>query len=163
MVSNLVIDEHKTLAKELYDFLVAPAAEFEFHYTYWHNDHAWVTESEMETMDAGIVANLKTLFGITGTDTLIDKLNVKVTPVVLDQTTVGALGTATLALRDNAGTDLIIGCGKNVISSGGVATVCKDTAATSFMAAGRYVALINHNFLAEHIYTSYFGLTIPEA
>ena len=39
---------------------------------------------------------------------LVEKLNVKITIKVLDETGVSALGTATKALRDGKGTDIII-------------------------------------------------------
>ena len=109
---------------------------------------------------AGMTTQLNTYLGITGEDTLLSKYNVKFTDADVNVTgnKVADLGSATRALREGKGTDLIIGCGGNVDSAtgAGMTIVEKKDIPTTMVAAGRKVALVNENPLAREIYDNYF-------
>ena len=167
MISEHVVDEHKTLAQSFYNFVVAEAAAFDFHYTYWHNNNSWVTEAERALMDTGIEAEVKAALGITGSETLQDKYNVSITKYVATKTKVAELGTETRELRNNKGTDLIIGCGSNVDetepgkTTGGMTTIAKKTLGRPFVAASsRYTALIHENPMARAVYENYLSYAL---
>ena len=167
IISNNVPAGHLALAKQFYNFVTTEAVEFAVHAVYWPGtDNAWVTAEEEATMTAAMENNLKTYLGVTGEETLVSKYNVTFTTQEVTTDTangknkVADLGEATRALRDGKGTDLIIGCANNVDAtsgtSAGMTTVGKKQVQTSFMAAGRYVALIHENPLARQIFDNYF-------
>lgn len=157
IISDKVAQDHKELAKKLYDFIVAEAVEFEFHYTYWVKNDEWVTADERTAIDQGIQTRLNLYLGIGAEETLAGKYNVKVSSYVAQKTKVADLGAETKALRDGKCTDLIIGCGNNVDSTGTMDIVEKKALGAPFVAAAsRYVALLNENPLAREVYESYF-------
>ena len=167
IISSKVATTHLELAKKLYNFVIADAIEFEFHYTYWPKaDNSWVSATEITKIDTGIQTALNTYLGITGEDTLLSKYNVKVSknsvttvnPENNKKDQVADLGEATRALREGKGTDLIIGCGGNVDASdgAGMTIVEKKDIPTSMVAKGRKVALVHENPLAREIYDNYF-------
>ena len=166
LIKDTCSDEHLTLAKKLYDFVVAEAIEFEVHAAFWPKaDHSWVTADEITAITAGLETNLKTFLGVTGDDTLLGKYNVKITTVEISTNTdagkdkVADLGKATRALREGKGTDLIIGCGNNVDSAdgAGMTIVEKKDIPASIVAAGRKVALVHDNVLVRNIYDVLFA------
>ena len=161
IISDKVSAGHLELAKKLYNFVIADAIEFEVHATFWpKSDNSWVTVEERAAVLAGMTTQLNTYLGITGEDTLLSKYNVKFTDVDVNVTgnKVADLGSATRALREGKGTDLIIGCGGNVDSStgAGMTIVEKKDIPTTMVAADRKVALVNENPLAREIYDNYF-------
>lgn len=159
LIKDTCSDEHLTLAKKFYDFVVADAIEFEVHAAFWTKSNAWVTAAEVTAISTGLENNLKTYLGVTGEDTLLEKYNVKLTIVDVPGSAVADLGTATRALRDGKGTDLIIGCGGNVDSAtgAGMTIVEKKDIPTSIVAAGRKVALVRDNALTRNIYDVLFA------
>jgi len=166
LIKDTCSDEHLTLAKKLYDFVVAEAIELEVHATFWPKaDHSWVTADEVTALTAGLENNLKTYLGVTGEDTLVGKYNVKLTTVEVSTDTasgkdkVADLGEATRALRNGKGTDIIIGCGNNVdsASGAGMTIVDKKDIPASQVAAGRKVALVRDNVLTRNIYDVLFA------
>ena len=166
LIKDTCSDEHLTLAKKLYDFVVAEAIELEVHATFWPKaDHSWVTADEVTALTAGLENNLKTYLGVTGEDTLVGKYNVKLTTVEVSTDTasgkdkVADLGEATRALRNGKGTDIIIGCGNNVdsASGAGMTIVDKKDIPASQVAAGRKVALVRDNVLTRNIFDVLFA------
>ena len=161
IISDKCTAGHLELAKKLYNFVIADAIEFEVHAAFWpKSDNSWVTVDERAAILAGMTTQLNTYLGITGEETLLSKYNVKFTDVDVnvDGNKVADLGTATRALREGKGTDLIIGCGNNVdsASGAGMTIVEKKDIPTTMVAAGRKVALINENPLAREIFDNYF-------
>lgn len=163
IISDKCTASHLELAKKLYNFVIADAIEFEFHYTYWHKNNDWVTEAERTAISAGILAHLNTYYAIADGSSLLDTYNVKLTEYVATGTTVGPLGEETMALREGKGTDLVIGCGGNIDSDSGakMTIVEKKAIPTSIVAKGRQVALIHENPLAREIYDNYFVEATP--
>ena len=166
LIKDTVNADHLTLAKKLYDFVVADAIEFEVHAAFWPKaDHSWVTADEITAITAGLTTNLNTFLGIGENETLLDKYNVKITTVEISTNTdagkdkVADLGEATRALREGKGTDLIIGCGNNVdsASGAGMTIVEKKDIPASIVAAGRKVALVHDNVLVRNIYDVLFA------
>jgi hypothetical protein len=148
--------QHLELAKTFYEFVKADAPTYEIHSTFWTKGGDWVTADEVTKITADMNAAFDTYFAIGEGETLLDKYNVTVTYYEATNTKVADLGAETLALRDGKGTDLIIGCGKNVTSSGGVEVVAKKVVDASQIAADRYVALVNDNPITRNIYDNYF-------
>ena len=159
IIKDTVNAEHLTLAKALYNFVIADAVNFEVHVAYWTKDYAWITEAEETALKAGVVANLNTYLGVGESENLLDKYNVTVTQVDVPGSAVADLGADTKALREGKGTDLIIGCGGNVDSATGanVTIVAKQDIPTTMVAAGRKVALVRDNALTRNIYEVLFA------
>lgn len=149
------------LAKKLYDFVVAAAVELEVHVAFWTKGGDWVTATEEAAIKASIEATLNTALNIGEGETLADKYNVKITfvDVTTDGNKVADLGAATNALRENKGTDLVVGCGGNVSSTGGVTVVETQDVDTTIIAANRKVAIVTDNYLTRLIYETCF--TVP--
>ena len=150
---------HLDFAKKFYNFVVAEAVELEFHYTYWHNNHSWVTTDEIDDIDEAINDNLNHFFGFNTPDQYKDTYNIVVNKYEATNTKVADLGTETRALREGKGTDLIIGCGGNAGTTGGMTFVedVKDIP-TTIVAAGRKIGLCNENPLARYIYDLFDNL-----
>ena len=146
------------LAKKLYAFVTADAVELEVHVAFWTKNGDWVAAEEEEAIKARIETTLNAELGITEGHTLAGTYNVKITfvDVTTDGNKVADLGAATNALRDGKGTDLIVGCGGNVDTTGGVTIVEKQAIETAVVAANRQVALITDNYLTRLIYSNCF-------
>lgn len=144
---------HLDFAKKFYNFVVAEAVELEFHYTYWHKNHTWVTADEIDDIDEAINDNLNHFFGFNTPDQYKDTYNIVVNKYEATNTGVADLGTETRALREGKGTDLIIGCGGNAASTGGMTFVeeVKDIP-TTIVANSRKIGLCNENPLARYTY-----------
>ena len=153
-----VKDGHLDLAKSLYTFASTAAEELEFHAAYWPNGGSWVLDGGKATIDGEMRTRLNTYLSTTDEEgkRFEDKYNVKFTTVTVEGSDVATLGADTRALRDGAGTDLIIGCGKNVGTTGGMSVIAKKIVTNNGLASGRYVALIHENPLAREIYNNYF-------
>ena len=155
-ILSTVGDEHLELAKSLYNFVASEAVSYEVHTTFWTKENEWVTVDEVATIKAGIESQIKTYLNVDETETLLDKYNVTLSWYEATNTTVAELGAETNALRDGKGTDLIVGCGANVSTTGQVEVVEKKIISTSMVADNRYVALVNDNGLTREVYTNYF-------
>lgn len=145
IMATVAADQLAT-AQEFYNFMVAEAVALEVHSTFWRVG-TWVTADEVTAIKATALDAAKAALAVTGDDTLESKYNVSLTYTEIDPsvTKVDALGTATKALRDGKGTDLIYGCGANVTTTGGFAdATVRDIPATT-VAAGRKLAVVNSN------------------
>ena len=158
-ILNTVNTKYLEFVKRFYNFVKADAIEFEFHYTYWHNNHTWVTEAEVGNINNGIDANLNHLFGFNTPNQYKSAYNIKLTSYEAEKTKVGDLGAETRALRNGKGTDLIIGCGGNAGTTGGMTFVedVKDIP-TTIVANSRKIGLCNENPLARYIYDIFSDL-----
>jgi hypothetical protein len=113
----------------------------------WTKGGDWVTEDELNAVKSGFEAYLA--------GQGIDVATLTITYVETTTSKVADLGAEVNAAGDF---DFIIGCGKNVTSSGGVVTVDKQLMATSVFAAERYVAILTDNTLAVHLYNYFTSL-----
>ena len=158
-ILNTANSRHLDFAKKFYDFVIADAVELEFHYTYWHKNHTWVTTEEIEDINEAIEDNLNHFFGFNTPDQYKSTYNIVVNKYEATNTGVADLGTETRALREGKGTDLIIGCGGNVASTGGMTLVedAKDIP-TTIVANNRKIGLCNENPLARYIYDIFDNL-----
>ena len=156
IISDKCSASHLELAKKLYNFVIADAIEFEVHSAFWRKGGDWVTDVEYAALQAGVKANLETYMGVEA-DKLLETYNVKLTFVDVEGSKVADLGAATNALREGKGTDLVIGCGGNVTSTGLVPTVGIFDIPTTMVAAGRKVGLVKDNCLTRNIVDVYFG------
>jgi hypothetical protein len=154
IIPNTVHPDHLEVAKLAYNFVLAEAPTFEVHTTFWTKEYAWVTEAEVATIKAGIETAVNAYFGLED-GSAAETYNLVFTYYEAVNTGVADLGAETLALREGKGTDLIVGCGKNVTSTGGVECE-KKVVINDIMAAGRYVGLVNENSLTRYVYDTYF-------
>lgn len=114
----------------------------------WTKDGAWVTAEEMAAIEGGFKAYLATQ-GLTVADLTITFVETRV-----DGNGVADLGAiVNAAVGTDEAFDAIVGCGKNVESTGGVTALEKTTIAAGHLAASRYVARLTDNELAVHLYT----------
>ncbi len=108
----------------------------------WTKDGDWVTDDELAKIDAEFKAFLES-HGIDSS-----KLTITYEKITSDGNKVADLGALT-----NAGSyDLIIGCGANVTSKGGVEVLKKADIPAGLVAAGRMIAAITENTIAEVLY-----------
>lgn len=155
--------QHLDFAKTLYDFVVADAPAFELHITFWLNENKWITADELAALKSGINEYINTEFALAEGATLLDTYGITITTYDATKTKVAELGEETRALRDGKGTDLIIGCGANVTSTGGFDMAFVSDIPTTMVAADRKVALITFNFLALELFHNYFEVPeVPE-
>ena len=156
IIRNSVKTEHVALAASLYNFATAAAPVFDVYSAVWTKGGDWVTTEEKGKYEPAIQTSIETFLGVSAGQ-LESVYNVTITYV--DVTTadnkVADLGAATRALRDNKGPDLIIGCGGNVDSTGGMTIVAKKNVSLSQLSKDRYVALIKDNALTRLVY-NYF-------
>ena len=159
IIRNTVAASHVALAVQLYNFVIADAAQYEFHYTYWHKNHTWVTETEINDIDEAINDNINHYFACNTPNEYKDKYNIVLTSYEATNTGVADLGAETRALREGKGTDLIIGCGGNAASTGGMTFVEEVKAIpTTIVAADRKIGLCNENPLARYTYDIFDNL-----
>ena len=156
IISDKCSAAHLELAKKLYNFVIADAIEFEVHAAFWRKGGEWVTDAEYTALQAGVKGNLEMYMGVEA-DKLLDTYNIKLTYADVEGSKVADLGAATNALREGKGTDLVIGCGGNVTSTGLVPTVGIFDIPTTMVAAGRKVGLVKDNCLTRNIVDVYFG------
>ena len=154
--------QHLELAKKLYDFVTAEAPSYEVHITFWLNENKWITTDELAKIKADLNIFFNEMYSITGDATLESVYNIKVTMYDATKTKVADLGEETRALREGAGTDIIIGCGANVTTTGGFDMALVKDIPTSIIAADRKMALITFNALALEIFHNFFVEETPE-
>ena len=141
------------LALKFYNFVTAEAPELEFHVTFWRNAGSWVTDEEFSTIKAGVTSKVLEFAGVETEELLSSTYNIKITYYDTEKTKVADLVAETTPLD----TTLIIGCGKNVDSSGNMVIVSKKDLGSDFVAASsRYVALVKDTLLSKYIYDYYF-------
>ena len=109
----------------------------------WTKDGAWITDAELEAIKTGFNAYLTQQ----GYD--VSKLTIEFVVTTTDGNKVADLGAAVNAAGDF---DIIIGCGNNINSSGGVSVLEKANILTSYVAAGRMAATLTDNTLAALLY-----------
>ncbi len=169
IISSKVAAGHKTLAKDLYDFVKAEAPVFKMNVAFWQKaDKSWVSDTEMAAMTAGMEGQLKTFLNLGETDALLEKYNVSYSQESITTNTeagkdkVADLAAATQAAFSGAGAGLIIGCGGNIDQQTGYVDIPKKTISndvhTFVTATGRYVALPIDNCLTRAIFDNYFVL-----
>jgi len=146
-----------TLAGHLYTYLTtvepAPAPEVPpveeptgdttLKVSVWTKGGDWVTEAELEAIKAGFEAYL------TGKGYDVSKLTITYVETVTEGNKVADLGAAVNTAGDF---DIIIGCGNNVDSTGGVTVISKGDILTGHVAAARKVATLTANTLAQELY-----------
>ena len=161
IISASVSSEHLDLAKSLYNFVKADAPTFDVYSAVWTKGGDWVTTEELTGLKTRVASDVATYMGVASEAELGTKYNVTLTyqEVTTSGNKVADLGTATRALREGKGADLIIGCGGNVDTTGGMTIVEKQNIDASLVAAGRMVALINDNALTRTAYEKSF--TVP--
>ena len=147
---------NNTLAVHMYDYFTSinqeepqepeqPQGDTTLKISVWTKGGAWVTEAELNAVKAGFITYLE--------GQGIDVSTLTITYVETSTSKVADLGAEVNTAGDY---DFIIGCGKNVTSSGGVATVDKQLMVANVFAEGaRYVAILTDNTLAVHMY-NYF-------
>ena len=127
-----------------------PAQDTTLKISVWTKGGDWVTADELNAVKTGFEAYLTTQG--------IDVSTLTITYVEETETKVGNLG----AVVNTAGDyDFIIGCGKNVTSTGLVETIEKQAMLSSVFAEGaRYVARLTDNTLAVHLYAYFTSINV---
>ena len=149
--------EHVALAVSFYNFVKAAAPVFDVYSAVWTKDGDWVTANDKANYEAGIQTKLELYMGVAaGALSTTYNVTISYQDVTTTGNKVADLGAATRALRDNVGPDLIIGCGGNVDSTGGMTVVLKKNVALNQLSKDRYVALIRDNALTRVAY-DYFN------
>lgn len=134
-----------TLAVQLYEYITsipAPAAQdTTLKVSVWTKGGSWVKEDELASIKSGFESYL------TG-------LGIDVTTLTLTYVETATSGVAALGQEVNTAGDfdIIIGCGTNVTTTGGVTTLQRGAIATEYVAAGRQVARLTANTLAVQLY-----------
>lgn len=157
IISKNVAADHKTLAKDLYDFVTAEAPKYTLKAAFWpegKKSAIWVTEEEKNNVIIGMGGQLKTYLNVTGEDTLLGKYNVEIDGQFMTSTDFGVAGYAESSLA--FGADLIIGCGTNIDTTTGYVGVPFKAVPTTMIAANRQVAIPHDNCLTRTIYDNYF-------
>ena len=155
--------EHKTLAKALYDFVIADAPVFNVNVAFWQKaDKSWVSDAEKDALIPAMEAQLKTFLNVAEEATLLDTYNVNyaydsiTTNTESGKDKVVDLAAATQAAFDGAGADLIVGCGGNIYQQIGYENIPYKDIPTTMVAGSRKVALAHDNALSRAIYDNYF-------
>ncbi len=113
----------------------------------WTKNGDWVSADELAAIKSGFEAALTA----SGKD--VSALTITFEGMTTDGNKGAGLGALV-----NAGTyDIIVGCGNNVNTTGGVSIVAKADILTSIVAADRKVALLTENELAKALYTYLSG------
>lgn len=123
---------------------VEPAEDNALKISVWTKNGSWVTADELAAIQSGFEAYL------TGKGYDLSKLTITYVETTTEGNKVADLGAAVNAAGDF---DIIIGCGKNVSTTGGVEAIEKATMLLSHVAADRYVAKLTENTLAAELYT----------
>lgn len=144
-----------TLAGHLYTYLTtvepteapqeppveAPVQDTTLKVAVWAKGGDWVTDAELAAIQTGFEAYL--------TSKGIDVSTLTITYEVSTKTAVADLGAEVNAAGDF---DIIIGCGNNVTTKGGVTVIEKADILTGKVAAGRMAARLTENTLAALLY-----------
>lgn len=163
IISDRVSSTHKTLAKALYDFVIADAPVFNVNVAFWQKaDKSWVSDAEKDALIPAMEAQLKTFLNVTGDATLLGTYNVNyaydsfTTNTDSGKDKVADLAAVTQAAFDGAGADIIVGCGGNIYQQDGYENIPYKAIPTTMVAGSRQVALAHDNALSRAIYDDYF-------
>ncbi len=163
IISDRVSSGHKTLAKALYDFVIADAPVFNVNVAFWQKaDKSWVSDAEKDALIPAMEAQLKTFLNVTGDATLLGTYNVNyahdsfTTNTESGKDKVVDLAAATQAAFDGAGADIIVGCGGNIDDQTGYEGILNKVIPTTMVANSRTVAIPHENCLTMEIYDNYF-------
>ncbi len=129
-----------------------PASSTTLKVSVWANGGNWITDAELEAIKTGFAAYL-TAQGIDPATVTINWVD-----TATNGNKVADLGAAVNAAGDF---DIIIGCGANVTTKGGVEVAEKADILTAIVAGDRDAARITANTLAVHLYT--YLTTAPAA
>lgn len=140
-----------TYAQQLYTYLTTvqpeqapdvPVGDTQLKVSVWANNGKWVTAEELAAIKAGFEAYL--------TANGHDLSELTITYITSELSKVADLGAEVNTAGDY---DLIIGCGSNVTTKGGVEVLTKADISASLVAGGRMVARLTDNTLAQALYT----------
>ena len=154
---------HKTLAKALYDFVIADAPVFNVNVAFWQKaDKSWVSDAEKDALIPAMEGQLKTFLNVTGDATLLGTYNVNyahdsfTTNTDSGKDKVADLAAVTQAAFNGAGADIIVGCGGNIDDQAGYEGILNKVIPTTMVANSRTVAIPHENCLTMAIYNDYF-------
>ncbi|MBQ3596358.1 MAG: InlB B-repeat-containing protein [Clostridia bacterium] len=128
-----------TLAVQLYEYLTQFDTQLKV--SVWGNSGTWVTANELEDIKSGFLAHLA--------DLGVDVNSLTITYVESEKSKVADLGAE---VNEAGDFDIIIGCGSNVTTKGGVEVIEKADIASNYVGAGRMTARITNNDLAILLY-----------
>lgn len=125
----------------LYPVFVSEASSPDMVVAVWVNEGKWISDENLEAIKAGFAAYLAES-GDTAEYNIVWR--------VYTPTGVADLGAAVNADKD---VDIIIGCGSNVTSKGGVETIEKENLTFPVAGSSRMAARLTENELAVKLYT----------
>lgn len=165
IVLNSCASTHADLAKQLYTFATTKAPELALTFAYWANlskATPWVSEAEIEAINAGIKAHINALLNVTveeGASDAFEIYNLSYSYYVCEKSAVADLSAETKALHDGKGVGMIIGTGGNAINEAnmGSAIIEQKDCPTTLVAGNRKVAICADNFIYYDLYNNYFA------
>lgn len=140
-VSSFAIDGKVTLYP-VFEVIVVTPLNTTMVVSVWNNEYTWITDAELQAIKTGFNSYL--------TSKKIDITNIVITWRIETETKVANLGNSVNTAKD---VDIIIGCGANVNTTGGVTIISKDAILTSYIAAARQTAILTENTLANNLYS----------
>ena len=166
IVSNSCASAHEELAKQLYAFSTTEAPEYAVSVAYWANlgkSTPWVSEAEIDAINAGIQAHINALFEVVveeGKEDAFAIYNLSYSYYVCESSAVADLSAETKALNDGNGVGLIVGTGGNAINEAnmGTAIIEQKDCPTTIVANNRKVAICNDSYIYAELYQTYFAV-----
>lgn len=166
IVSNACATAHAALAKQFYAFATTEAPELDITVAYWAKLSAstpWVSQTEIDAINAGIKAHINELFAVTveeGAEDAFGIYNLSYSYNICEKSAVVDLSAETKALNDGKGVGLIVGTGKNATEADkmGSAIIKQKNCPTTIVANNRYVSICDDNFIYEDLYENYFAV-----
>lgn len=151
IVLSAAATAHTELAFAFYDFMVASAPTLSLNVAFWAKEE-WMTSTEVETISAGISAQINTLFGV---EDACATFNIEINYHSVVGETLAELSaeTKTLGVGLVVGTEAAASDEANMGSSIVEQKVCPQT----LVASGRNVALCIDNFIYRAVYDTYFA------
>ena len=166
IVSNSCASTHEELAKQLYAFSTTEAPEYAVSVAYWANlgkSTPWVSEAEIDAINAGIQTHINALFEVVveeGKEDAFAIYNLSYSYYVCESSAVADLSAETKALNDGNGVGLIVGTGGNAINEAnmGTAIIEQKDCPTTIVANNRKVAICNDSYIYAELYQTYFAV-----
>lgn len=166
IVSNSCASTHEELAKQLYAFSTTEAPEYAVSVAYWANlgkSTPWVSEAEIDAINAGIQAHINALFEVVveeGKEDAFAIYNLSYSYYVCESSAVADLSAETKALNDGNGVGLIVGTGGNATNEAnmGAAIIEQKDCPTTIVANNRKVAICNDSYIYAELYQTYFAV-----
>ena len=166
IVSNSCASTHEELAKQLYAFSTTEAPEYAVSVAYWANlgkSTPWVSEAEIDAINAGIQAHINALFEVVveeGKEDAFAIYNLSYSYYVCESSAVADLSAETKALNDGNGVGLIVGTGGNATNEAnmGTAIIEQKDCPTTIVANNRKVAICNDSYIYAELYQTYFAV-----